>query len=704
MISDRLTRILKLCVAVAVVAGGTATLAQLTGQAPAAAAGGPDVLYAWGSNDSGQLGDNISTGGHSNTPVVVGLPAGVTPMALAGGGGGGDPIPPQHAGYAIGSDGHLYAWGDNTSGGLGNGSTGGSVDTPVVVSLPPGVTPTAIAAAQGGAFASGSDGHLYAWGDNQLGLLGNGSIGGFNATPASVHLPAGVTPTSIAAGYESAYTLGSDGKLYSWGDNFYGELGDGSNTNSGQPVVVGFPTGVTPTSITGGGGTGYARGSDGKLYSWGYNVNGGLGDGTTTNANAPVVVGLPAGVSATAVAGGGGYACAIGSNGTLYCWGNNFDGELGNGNTTNTSTPGPVSMPAGVSASSISAAAGATFAIGSNGTLYAWGRNTDSELGNGSSGTGSTLPVAVSLPAGSTPHLLGAESGSQSGYAIVSPGTALVVSNQPANQRVNQGTSATFTAAATGGSPGPTVQWEVSTDGGLSFAPITGATSGTLTLSSVALADSGNQYKAMFTNSAGTAFSNPALLTVDPFSAPVVTTQPTAQTVFAGENASFSAAADGAPAPTVQWQVSTDGGVTFSPISGATADTLTLSSVALADSGNQYKAVFTNSAGTATSNPALLTVKPDTAPVVTTQPTNQSGIVGQTVFFTSTASGGPAPSVQWQFSMDGGSTWADCQTNATSTTVGLVLWGTFENGWELRAVFTNRAGSATSNPALVTVS
>ena len=88
-----------------------------------------------------------------------------------------------------------------------------------------------------------------------------------------VSAPAGVTATAVAAGYESAYAIGSDGNLYAWGDNVYGELGDGNTNDSDTPVVVSLPAGVKPVTIAGGGGVGYAIGSDGNLYSWGLNAD-----------------------------------------------------------------------------------------------------------------------------------------------------------------------------------------------------------------------------------------------------------------------------------------------------------------------------------------------------------------------------------------------------------------------------------------------
>ena len=179
-----------------------------------------------------------------------------------------------------------------------------------------------------------------------------------------------------------------------------------------------------------------------------------------------------------------------------------------------------------------------------------------------------------------------------------------VVTTNPTNVTLNAGSTASFTAAATG-TPTPTVQWQVSTDG-TTYSNISGATTTTLTLLSVSVSQNGNFYRAVFTNSTGTAMSTAAKLTVD--YAPTVTTNPTSQSIAAGSNVSFTAAASGNPAPTVQWQISTNGGSTFSNITGATSTTLSLTSVPTTDNGYQYHAVFTNSLNTATTTPATLTV------------------------------------------------------------------------------------------------
>ncbi len=447
MVSRSITSLTRLCTVAALVVLGT-TSSQLAGAAPTTAAGSFIRLFAWGYNNAGQLGDGTSvgpdscTGGScSTTPVLVHLPSGVTPTAIAGG---------ITSGFAIGSDGHLYAWGSNESGDLGDGVSGlFDSTTPVVVSLPSGVTPTAIAASGYNGYAIGSDGHLYAWGDNDFGELGNGTSLGpavctdttqpCSTTPVVVSLPSGVTPTAIAASDDNGYAIGSDGHLYAWGYNEYGGLGDGTDTGpdicgsfvtcSTTPVVVSLPSGVTPTAIAGGGNTAYALGSDGHLYAWGLNTFGELANGSSDNVSTtPVVISLPAGITPTAIAGGLDSGYAIGSDGHLYAWGLNELGELGNGSSVELSTtPVVVSLPSGVTPEAIAGDDGNAYAIGSDGHLYAWGLNNAGQLGEGTS-VGpdvctdepcSTTPVMVLLRSRGAPKNLGPESESAVGYSIV---------------------------------------------------------------------------------------------------------------------------------------------------------------------------------------------------------------------------------------------------------------------------------------------
>jgi hypothetical protein len=273
---------------------------------------------------------------------------------------------------------------------------------------------------------------------------------------------------------------------------------------------------------------------------------------------------------------------------------------------------------------------------------------------------------------------------------------APTVGTNPSDQTVCAGSTASFTASAATGFPAPTVQWQLSTDGGASFSNIGGATSTTYSFTT-SLSDNGHKFRAVFTNGSGSAATTAATLTVN--TAPVVTTNPSSQTVCAGATATFTAAATSSPAATVQWQVSTDGGTSFSDVSGATSATYSFTTAAT-DNGNQYRAVFTNACGSATTTAATLTV--DTLPVVTANPVSQTACSGATVTFTAAATSNAGDhTVQWQISGDGGTTWNDI-SGATSTSYSFVA-SNADNGKQYRAVFTDACGSTNTSAALLTV-
>src|SRR6185437_5168736 len=281
----------------------------------------------------------------------------------------------------------------------------------------------------------------------------------------------------------------------------------------------------------------------------------------------------------------------------------------------------------------------------------------------------------------------------------ISSAPTLSISQQPANQTSNAGSNASFTAAASG-QPAPTAQWQLSTDGGATFAPIAGATGNTLNLTAVTAAMNGYEYQAVFSNGvAPNATSVPATLTVD--IPPSLPTQPASSAVQAGANASFTAAASGRPQPTVQWQLSTDDGISFAPFAGATGTTLNLTAVTAAMNGYEYQAVFNNGvAPNATSVPATLTV--DVPPAVTTQPASSAVNVGANASFTAAASGRPQPTVQWQLSTDGGTTFTAIP-GAAANNLSLTAVAAAMNGYEYRAVFSNGvAPNATSAAATLT--
>jgi alpha-tubulin suppressor-like RCC1 family protein len=314
---------------------------------------------------------------------------------------------------AIDTAGNVWGWGDNNFGALGDGSVAASAK-PVQVQ---GLVAPAVATATGNsdAVALLSDGKVYSWGNNTSGQLCNGTQGGYatTAAPASAlmsALPSGVTVTAVAAGGNKAYFLLSNGKVMACGSNTDGQLGsDSTKSHSNRPVQVagvggkGVLSGVvaiTSCNLFGG-----ALLSDGTVVSWGNNAFGQLGDGTTTNSRVPVAVtGLTDGTTSDVVQisyGGNkpfnGHAMALLSDGRVMTWGNNGKGQLGDGTTRNSSVPVLVSgLSDGTTRDVTAIAAGGmhSMALLSDGNVMTWGGNAKGQLGDGTT-TDSSVPVLV---------------------------------------------------------------------------------------------------------------------------------------------------------------------------------------------------------------------------------------------------------------------------------------------------------------------
>jgi RHS repeat-associated protein len=251
--------------------------------------------------------------------------------AIAGGGS---------SGYALRSDGTVWAWGANWNGGLGDGTT---TDSRVPVHVSGLTSVTAIGAGAGSGYAVRSDGTVWAWGMNNSGQLGNGTT-----TDSSVPVQvSGLTSvTAVAGGYDTAYALRSDGTVWAWGDGWRGALGNGGSVSSLAPVQVSGLTDVT--TISGAFYAGHALRSDGTIWSWGDNRHAALGNGTTMDSTVPVQVSALTG--ATAISSGEFSAYALRSDGTVWSWGYNGYGQLGNGTQIDSSVPVQVSGLSGVGA------------------------------------------------------------------------------------------------------------------------------------------------------------------------------------------------------------------------------------------------------------------------------------------------------------------------------------------------------------------
>ena len=290
---------------------------------------------------------------------------------------------------AIISTGGVRCWGNNTFGQLGDGTT---IDrwSPVEVSgFPDGIS--AISAGTDHTCALTFAGGMKCWGDNTYGQLGNGSqISSFIPVDVS-GLASGVS--AISAGFGHTCVLTSGGGAKCWGDNSSGQLGDGTTTSSSStPVdVSGLTTGTL--AISAGVNLTCAITSGGGAKCWGDNSSGQLGDGTFADKNTPVdVSGLSSGVSA--ISSGRLMACALTSTGGVKCWGDNWYGELGDGTTNLSKTPVDVfGLTSGVSA--ISAGDQETCAITSGGGAKCWGANGGGQLGDGTN-IDSWIPIDVS--------------------------------------------------------------------------------------------------------------------------------------------------------------------------------------------------------------------------------------------------------------------------------------------------------------------
>jgi alpha-tubulin suppressor-like RCC1 family protein len=308
----------------------------------------------WGDNGSGQLGNATHT--DTSLPVdVIGLSSSVKAITAGS----------YHTCALIGS-GQAMCWGSNNYGQLGDGS-GSNSPTPVnVYGLDHGVT--AVSGGFGHTCAITYLGGVKCWGDNDRGQLGDGTELK-QLTPVDVTgLTTGVK--AIALGYEHTCALTTNGGVKCWGHNYYGQLGDGTTTDRSTPVDV---SGLTSdvTAITTGFNHTCALTSSGKVKCWGYNVEGQLGDRTTTNRSTPVTVNdLTSGIAA--ITAGGLHTCAMTTYGRVCCWGGNGDGQLGDGSFIEKLTPVTVGGLAS-GASAIAAGVGYTCTLAGQGRLKCWG-------------------------------------------------------------------------------------------------------------------------------------------------------------------------------------------------------------------------------------------------------------------------------------------------------------------------------------------
>jgi uncharacterized repeat protein (TIGR02543 family) len=344
-------------------------------------------LYAWGTNNNNELGDGTTT--VRRTPTLIsftGLQLGETIRKVSAG---------QLHSLAVTTNGRVYAWGHGSSGQLGNGSTSNRT-SPTLISFPgilSGETIQTVIAGQLHSLAVTTNGRVYAWGNGSSGQLGNGSTSN-SSTPSLVNftgLLSGETIQQVSGGAYHSISVTTSGRIYAWGYNGDGQLGDETYTNRSLPTLIsltGLQGGETVQTVLAGSYHSLALTTNSRVYTWGSNGYGQLGSGTSLNRRTPTVIpftGLQVSETVQHIIAGNFHFLVVTSTGRLFTWGYNGDGQLGNGSTNNLSSPTLISftgLQSGETLQHVGAGAYHSFVVTSTGRLFAWGSNGAGQLGD----------------------------------------------------------------------------------------------------------------------------------------------------------------------------------------------------------------------------------------------------------------------------------------------------------------------------------
>ncbi|MBU1244547.1 hypothetical protein KJ612_15205, partial [Myxococcota bacterium] len=332
-------------------------------------------LWCWGSNGNGALGDGTTM--TRLVPVLVsGMDSGVSMVSCG-----------EIHTCALKTDGSAWCWGYNGHGALGDGTTTNR-SVPVLVS---GIVAGGASISAGGYHTClvKTDGAALCWGYNGSGQLGNNEIFDESAPVQVFGLASGAS--TISSGRYHTCAVKTDGSAVCWGNNTYGQLGNGSTLDRDTPVAVsGFSSGIA--SIEAGGYHTCSKKTNGSGWCWGSNSFGQLGDSTTTDRLTPTAV-TSLGSGVVSIESGFAHSCAVKTNGYLWCWGGNGNGQIGDGSTTTRLVPVPVNLIID-QASMIAAGESHTCAVKNDGSGWCWGSNALGQFGNGTKAE-SSVPLEV---------------------------------------------------------------------------------------------------------------------------------------------------------------------------------------------------------------------------------------------------------------------------------------------------------------------
>jgi hypothetical protein len=333
-------------------------------------------LWTWGNNYQGRLGNNTGTGTNRSTPVTTSA-GGANWKQVSGGN--------SHT-AAIKTDGTLWTWGYNFNGRLGY-NTATDRSTPVTT-FAGGTNWKQVTCGGSHTAAIKTDGTLWTWGLNSYGRLGDNTTTD-RSTPVTT-FAGGTNWKQVAGGYAHTAATKTDGTLWTWGRNYYGQLGNNNTTQRLTPVTT-FAGGTNWKQVFGGYGHTAAIKTDGTLWTWGSNYDGQLGNNNTTQRLTPVTT-FAGGTNWKQVTCGGDYTAAIKTDGTLWTWGSN-NGRLGDNTETKRSIP-VTTFAGGTNWKQVTCGGDYTAAIKTDGTLWTWGLNGSGQLGDNTT-IGRSTPVTT---------------------------------------------------------------------------------------------------------------------------------------------------------------------------------------------------------------------------------------------------------------------------------------------------------------------